>query len=684
MEIWHGTTDAPRCPARVPPGARISLAIGTWPVEPDQSVWVDVHVTHVDGTTMDYRTVARWQRNVGANSYWEAHLASFQPGDRVTYRIGGRSAAGEVIGPDGAFRAGPALYLALLWHQHQPLYRGPAVRTNRGCYANPSVRLHGIRDYYAMAALAAQHPGVHLTINLTPVLLAQIEDYVEHGATDRALELTLTPAEQLTDAERRELLRTFFDAAYDTQIRPHRRYAELHARARAGDAMTPQELRDVQAWANLAWFAKEFRDGVVPLVTGEMASVRAYVEQEEGYTITDIEAIIAEQYKILRAILPIHRLLQEHGQIEVSTSPYFHPILPLLIDTDQAWLDRPGAALPPRFAYPEDADAQVRLAVEAHCRWFGRPPRGMWPAEGAVSPAVVPFFARHGVEWIATDRRVLARSGRWGYRADDPDVLCRPYRAAERERTLAIFFREDRLADHIAFRYHRYADYEQAARDLLQEVKERYATPPTDASDRIVTIALDGENTWNTYREDARAFLQALYRLLESDPDVQTVTFAEYLDGNVARGIAPHPISEQARLFDLATGSWADETGSAPGVDLGTWIGEEEENAAWALLAEVRSHLAASGATPSTAPDAFLAMYAAEGSDWFWWLGTDQTSRRDIDLDALFHGHLAHVYEALGEVPPPHIVPHDEAGRPSSAWTTVGTCEQAVAMPDAP
>ncbi len=431
MEIWHLTPDAPRSPHRVSPGERVTLHIGTWPVEPAQSVWVNYRVDHRSGGTDEGWIEATWLRNEGANSEWYAELGSFSEGDRVFYAVHGRSPAGGVSGPIASFRVGPKIHLAILWHQHQPIYKDISLSDQAGSYIHPWVRLHAIRDYYSMAALAAECPDLHLTVNLTASLLWQLQDYVKHGATDRALELTTKSAELLTAKEREQVLGAFFDAHWHNQIFPHPRYRELFTQRREGLPFSTQDLRDLQMWFNLAWFGKEFRDGEVRLTTGEVASVHRFVAQERGFSVADVQAMVAEQYKIMRAVIPIHRQLQERGQIEVSTTPFYHPILPLLLDTDQATIDRPGAGHPPRFAHPEDGEAQVRLAVEYYRRCFGQAPRGMWPAEGAVSQAVIPLFARHGVRWIATDRGVLARSGRWGYRVDDADVLCQPYRAEE-------------------------------------------------------------------------------------------------------------------------------------------------------------------------------------------------------------------------------------------------------------
>jgi alpha-amylase/alpha-mannosidase (GH57 family) len=661
MHVWHLTTDTPRAPARVVPGEPVLLRVGTWPIEPGQSVWISRRVER-DRVVVAEEVNATWQENSERNSYWQADIGPFEKGDRVTYAIRARAPDGQVLsGPTSSFRVGPALYLAILWHQHQPIYKD-TTHAPKGSYRQPWVRLHALRDYYSMAALVAEHLDVHLTINLTPSLLWQIEDYIDHGATDGALDLTLTPAERLTTDERDAILSGFFDADWHHQIFPHARYKELFIRRREGEAFSAQDVRDVQMWFNLAWFGKEFRDGPVTLATGETVSVHRLVERGAAFSVDDVEAMVAEQYKILRAVIPIHRDLQARGQIEVSTTPLYHPILPLLVNTDAATIDRPGATYPNAFRHQDDADAHVRLAMESYERRFGRRSLGMWPAEGAVSQFVVPIFARHQVRWIATDGGVLARSGRWGYDVANPDVLCQPYRAEEGSHTITIFFRDTRLSDEIGFHYYRIPDPHHAARDFLLQMKERFARRVTGADDRVLTIALDGENAWGAYPDDARPFLHALYRLLERDREIETVTFSQYLDGGDDRSIQAHPIDRLPRVHDLFTGSWIDENGSAPGVDLGTWIGEDEENRAWNLLGHTRDAMTRVGATPDTTPAAFDALYMAEGSDWFWWFGDDQDSGRDQDFDDLFRMHLRNVYRGLDRAVPAeldeHIVPH--------------------------
>jgi len=543
------------------------------------------------------------------------------------------------------------LSLALLWHQHQPLYRDLGAPSPAGAYRLPWVRLHALRDYYSMATLAAAQPGLELVVNLTPVLLWQIADYAERGATDRSLELTLKPAEQLTASEQQELLGTFFRADRDHQIRRHARYEELLTRRDAGQAFSTNDYRDLQAWFSLAWFGPEFRDGALRLVTGETASVHRFVEKAAGFSCSDIDDIVVEQLKIMRAVVPLHRELARTGHIELSTTPFYHPILPILIDSDTATLDGESAR-PTRFSHPEDAHAHVENAMRYYEQLFGRRPRGMWPAEAAVSQTAVGILAEHGLDWVATDGGVLAGSGRFGYRADDPNVLCRPYRSGTSPRELAIFFRERELSSRIGFSYHRYDDPKRAADDFIVYVHEAVLSRLPAGEDHVLSVILDGENSWGAYADEGRGFLQALYARLVSDPDITPTTFAHYLDGDPAAARPPHPVAQQERVYELFTGSWIDTAGSAPGVDLGTWIGHEEENRAWNLLGAARSAVVAAGHSPASNPAAFEALYAAEGSDWFWWFGEDQGHDWDAEIDELFRLHLGQAYRAAGLTPP--------------------------------
>lgn len=632
MKLWHGHADTPRTPARPIPGERVTLRIGTWPIAPGQSVLVSA----TEGSWP-----AVWRENRGENSYWEVAVGPFAAGT-PDLLITGRSAIGQADPVGISLRIGPRLDVALLWHMHQPLYRG-----RPGFQEAPWVRLHALRDYYGMGALVLEHPRLRLTFNLTPVLLDQIEDYAERGATDALLELTRTRAEDLSPDQRESLCAQAFDASWHGQVFPHARFRDLYAKRAAAEPFSVADLRDLQVWATLAWFDVDFQRGPIRLVTGRTVAVHELVQKGHAYSQADVAALLDAQSAILRAIIPLYRELQESGQVELTTSPAFHPILPLLVDTDDAVIDRPGSSLPRRFAHPEDADEQVRRSAESHLRRFGVAPSGMWPSEGAVSEAILPIVARHGFGWLGTDQAVLAASGEFGYDTSDPDVLCEARAAGP----VAAIFRDTALSDAIGFGYQTWTDADAAAADLMAGIRDRAGRLRGDGA-RILLVALDGENAWGGYEEDGRPFLRALYRRLVEAADLVTTTPAAWL----ARAGHVH------RLGRLATGSWIDENGSAKATDLGTWIGEEEENRAWELLGDL--HDALDRSQPS--PVAQDALYAAEGSDWMWWFGQDQDSRADSFFDSLFRSHLRRGWLALGTPPPELDLPIGDAPTP---WT---------------
>ena len=652
MTLWHQTGDAP-CRVRFGDGAWwLDLEIGTWPIEAGQSISIEAIVSHdEEGVRPPIFWDVIWKHNRGGNSYWNARLGPFKAGDNVEYLLKGMAANGQALDQVFSMYIGPKLLLAILWHQHQPMYRDFEPSAAKGSFILPWVRLHCIRDYYSMAALLTCHPNVRLTINLTPVLLRQIEAYVEDGCTDRALDLTLTHTSKLTASDREYIATQFFDADWHHEIYPHARYKELLEKRGRGRPLNDADITDLRMWFNLAWFGPEFQLGEVFLPDETTASVRRFVEKGSGFSEDEIKAMVAEQFKIMRNVVAIHKKLQDAGQLEVSTTPFYHPILPLVHDTDAAILDREGTTLPSRFSFPEDADAQIAGAITLYERLFGSRPRGMWPAEGAVGESIIQHLRRHRVGWIATDQGVLKRSGRWGYKADRPELLCKVWRAGDDdpEDCVSIFFRDTELSNSVGFRYGQ-IDAKDAASDFIKQLKERYL--PVGNEERLVSVILDGENAWGSYEQAGRQFFKALYTALGADPEICTVTFSEFLDGNPQRGVGSHPLREQERVCDLAHASWIDECGSRPGNDLGTWIGEPEENAAWDLLREARECFQRSGITPQTHPCAFEAIYAAEGSDWFWWYGDDQTCDSEPLFDDLFRQHLRSAYILAGMSPP--------------------------------
>jgi len=542
------------------------------------------------------------------------------------------------------------LYLAIIWHQHQPLYyKDPKT----GVYARPWVRMHAVKDYYDMAATVAKYPRVHVTFNLTPTLIRQLDDLAK-GAKDKYWVLAEKPADQLTEKDKTFILRHFFDANWDHVIGRFPQYkALLDKRGRdtteatinkALKTFTTQDYRDLQVWFNLAWMDPDI------LAQEPFKSMT----KKEHFTEADKAPIFAEHLKLIMAVIPEHRKLQDAGQIEVTMTPYTHPILPLLYDTNLAKIAMPDVKLPHRFSYPNDAIAQVRKGVQLYEAHFGRAPRGMWPAEGAVAQQIVKMVADAKIQWMASDEEVLAKSlGMGGFTRDsrdtvkEADKLYRPYYAVD-QRTgekVAVVFRDHLISDKVGFTYSGMSG-ESAAKDFIRrihnikaELKREGATGP-----HLVTVILDGENAWEYYRNDGKAFLNDLYKYLSDDPQIKTITPSAYLK----------MFPQQPTLQNLWAGSWINH-------DFSTWIGEPEENEAWNRLGDARKVLSyydmlhRKQAPKDVVAKAEDLIYTAEGSDWFWWYGADQDSGDDAAFDAMFRQTLIDMYKTLGEAVPENL-----------------------------
>jgi alpha-amylase/alpha-mannosidase (GH57 family) len=531
------------------------------------------------------------------------------------------------------------IHLAIIWHQHQPMYdRDPQTHV----YAKPWVRLHAVKDYYDMCAILQDYPKVRATFNLTPSLIFQLDDLTS-GASDRYLELSKKPAEELTAEDKEFILRHFFDANWDHVIGIHPGYrALLDKRGRtvndqtiaaAMDRFTVQDFRDLQVWFNLAWMDPDFQ------AEEPFAALEA---KDHGFTEADKALVLAKHREIMEQVIPLHRRMQQAGQIEVTTTPFYHPILPLIYDTDLAHVAMPHATLPRRFSYPQDARAQVDRGVQFYQQHFGQPPRGMWPAEGAVAQEIVGMVVEAGLSWMASDEGVLENSlGQTLVRSGDDvvnaDLLYQPYLVSDGEREMAMVFRDRLLSDKIGFTYSGMKG-DQAAADLINHIYAAARRLEGKEGSFLMTLILDGENAWEHYDNDGKEFLHTLYRRLSDDPAIITVTPSHYLEQYGAR----------ERIEKLWAGSWID-------ADFHTWIGEDEENRAWDLLLDARQTLEGYRAAYSEDERYQQAMediYAAEGSDWFWWYGDDQNSMDDQGFDRMFRNTLKRAYTSIGQTPP--------------------------------
>lgn len=528
------------------------------------------------------------------------------------------------------------LYVAFVWHMHQPTYKDFLT----GRYSLPWVRLHGIRDYLHMAEVLREFPGVHATFNVVPTLAAQLLEYARGEAADQCL--TLSRKQQWTRQEKAFLLSFFFHVHRDRIIQPIPRYRqllEIGQQARDDpDLLSDAYYRDLVAWFNLAWIDPNWRE--------RHPELHRLAEKGRDFSFQDIETILAIQQEILARIVPTYREMEAAGQIEITTTPYYHPILPLLIHTDHARRASPNLPLPtPPFSHPEDAEEQLRRAVEFHAQVFGRPPRGLWPSEGAVCQEMLPYLPKLGLRWLASDEDVLARSlglrieRDGGGHVTNPRVLYRPYRARAGPNSVDIVFRDHVLSDRIGFVY-QHMEGRQAVADLLHRlhrVRENLGDPE---GAYLVSIILDGENCWDEYEHNGGVFLRHLYGGIQEDDALLAVTVSEFLERS----------PPDKEIPQLATGSWI-------GGNLETWIGEAAQNQAWGSLRRTRDHLIA-WQREALATDlevlaqAWEELYIAEGSDWFWWYYSRNNPGADNLFDQEFREHLANVYRLMG-VPVP-------------------------------
>ncbi len=525
---------------------------------------------------------------------------------------------------------GDELYLVLMWHQHQPLY----PKDEAGVVSRPWTRVHATKDYYDMAALVADYPDLHVTFNLTPVLMRQLEEF-NQGTRDIYWVMTEVPADELSQEERTFILDRFFDTNASIVAR-FPRYQELIEKRDRPNSFSTGEIRDLQVLFNLAWTDPSFL-AVEPLA--------GLVEKGRNFSEEDKLTLLAEHERIIAGVLPLHRELWESGQIEVTTTPLAHPILPLIADTSLATVGDPTGLQPTnRFRQLTDAVDQVVFGLDEAERVLGRRPTGMWPGEGSVAQLVMNVFESSGVKWVATGEDVLAKTLDIGsFTRDDSDLvqeadlLYSMYEAQTSGDGVGMFFRDVVLSDRIGFEYSG-SDPNVAADDFMARLRDinDALDAAAVAGPKVVSVIVDGENAWEHYENDGIDFLNALYsRLVDSD-FVQTITPSALLE--------QYPTESQP-LPDVFPASWFQP-------NFATWIGEEEEARAWDYLYRTRADFGVAERSnehdAASVAAAYETMLFAEGSDWFWWYGADQESGDDGYFDTAFRELLGQVYDALG------------------------------------
>lgn len=539
----------------------------------------------------------------------------------------------------------PKIRLVLLWHMHQPFYKDMVT----GEYRLPWVRLHALKDYYGMVKLLDEFPHVHQNFNLVPSLVSQIQDYVAGEAHDPFFDAVAKPAAELTLSERQFALQYLFQANPVNMIGRYPRYRELWERYRAtcerpegpDSYFVTRDYADLQVLSQLAWFDEYF------LTEPDIA---ALVDKGEDFTAEDQQLVIAKERNFLGMALPAYAKAAQNGSIELSASPYYHPILPLLCDTNVGEQSSPGLSLPTRrFRRPEDATIQIQRALDSHESLFGVRPRGLWPSEGSVSEETLTLACKQGIQWMATDEGVLGRSLDFHFtrhdgqrlNAEGAERLYNIYRYERGDTAMHLVFRDHHLSDLIGFVYSGMPPQE-AASHLIQSIKDSAQSILDKGKNAVVSIILDGENAWEYYPQSGREFLRRFCDAVQRDPQIEPVTISE--------AIARHKEGEFGQLQRLVPGSWIN-------ANLTVWIGSPEDNRSWDLLAEARDYYDRHSDRVSAEQRklAWEELLIAEGSDWNWWYGPEHHSANDRDFDELYRKHLSNVYHALEGVPPEEL-----------------------------
>jgi alpha-amylase/alpha-mannosidase (GH57 family) len=537
--------------------------------------------------------------------------------------------------------------LVLLWHMHQPQYRDP----ESGRYVLPWTRLHAIKDYWGMVRVLQEAPKFHATFNVVPSLGMQIEEYASGKFDEPWFSLAYKNTDDLAREDKVEILARAFQLNHERLMSRFPRFVELFEWSRpAGGAQalvtfTARDWRDLQVLSQLAWMDEEWfsKDNI----TSRLA------DKGKDFNEQDKEALKERQADLLNQVLPIYRDAAKTGQIEISTTPFYHPILPLLCDSDIARVANPGTPLPRRaFRQPEDAREQLRRARDYHERVFGVRPAGLWPSEGSVSDQALSIAIDEGFQWFGTDEGVLGRTLNVGFFRDtnglpaNAERLYKPWRIQLEGRGITGLFRDHQLSDLVGFVYSR-MDAGAAAADLhgrLRQIGERVQS----ADPLTVCIFLDGENAWEYFYGNGREFLRQFYKRIESDQDFRALTATEAI-------AAARNVPTNVGIFP---GSWIN-------ANFDVWIGDQEDVTAWELLWDARQAYAAgvdaktkdrSDAPTETAlQQALESLLAAEGSDWCWWYGPEHSTANDAEFDALFRKHLTGIYLALGQAAPPDL-----------------------------
>ncbi|MDQ6987234.1 MAG: glycoside hydrolase family 57 protein [Mariprofundaceae bacterium] len=545
------------------------------------------------------------------------------------------------------------LSVVFCWHMHQPFYRD----AESGRYALPWVYLHAMKDYTDMAAILEQVPGARAVINFVPSLTVQIQDYadrihtwLDHGGAlpDPLLDALAHQDGNFSHEERNWLLKVCFRLNHERNLHRYPAYSRLWHLAEqcrhhgALDYLGDNYFTDLVTWYHLAWLGETVRN------THFVA--RRLIEKASDFSHQDRRDLMTLIASLLADVPVRYRKLAEEGKIELSTTPYAHPIIPLQLDFEAALETVPDAEIPDQ-PYPggaEQAQEHIDLAKRKHAEVFGHPARGCWPAEGAVSQKTVEMLGNSGFDWCATGEGVLHHSLGYNLREQQGGRdLYHPWRVGKKG-NISCFFRDDRLSDLIGFEYQSWGDGDAAA-NFIHELAGIHHRMQGETAP-VVSIIMDGENAWEHFSENGLPFLTALYQGISEHEAFALTTFSDYL--------AQH--HQQEKLKRLAAGSWVYG-------NLSTWIGDAAKTRAWALLIDAKKAFDAAKAAGKLNPEQLAAaaeqLRICEGSDWCWWFGDYNPGPAVRDFDLLYRCHLRKLYQLIGQLPPNKLeTPISEGG----------------------
>lgn len=536
------------------------------------------------------------------------------------------------------------LSVAFVWHFHQPNYQ---TQPN-GIRLMPWARLHAIKDYLDMLLILDKFPNLKLNFSIVPALIDTIEDYAYNDGHDIHSKLTITPTDELTDDDKLYILNYFFDANYENIISKNPRYNELYNKRYSDSEVgindfSLQEYADIMMLFNLVWFD--------PIWKKVFPELREFEEKGANYNLEDRKRLIELNRKIIKQIIPTFKKYQDDGRIEILTSPYNHPILPILINPKDLKTPFLKHQLPDcKISLIVDVKEQVKMAFEKIKKTFEKEPQGIWPSEHCISQKTLDVLANLGVKWVISDESVLSNSLKKEFVRDfrgcyeDPYDVCSLYLyKTKQNKEINLIFRDSMIPNLISFEYPHH-DSILCANDLFDRIKTVHDKLKNSPDKKhILTIAMDGENSWESYPEDGSIFLERLYSLINNDKNIKTVLISNFINQNK---------NVEKPLKKVTSGSWVNQ-------EFQLWIAEPTKNLAWQYLVQTRNDLKeaekSGRLTKEQIKNAISEIYIAEGSDWFWWYGEPNNSGQDHIFDFMFREHLKNVYTIMERPIPSYL-----------------------------